>query len=1215
MNFLVKNKKILVKNIQPKKLEIKNAGEDSKMPEKKNFLSCRSFNLKVFYFAITAVIVATLWVLSLIFVFNLAKVSPKLIATSTATVQITKNPVAGKPDAPVKWISLLSTKSLKAGQKYIQLPKNAKNIKVTVFESQNLAQDYVKSRLSDSQKPLTMDGRKKISGIHGWEAAWQLKNRALSAISIFLADASEAVENLTESIIAGSTPVIETETSVLVEIPDDNKQGAGSNDIGDGSNDIIAGSNDAISSESQTAAFGSDDGVILTEYETPAPIITEQEIDAGKLVTVSDNSLAPADSSEQTHLTDVLAHTTIPEIYKVGQESKIKIKWVNNGDQPVEFHAYDLDENGKLDYVEWTVPHLSEQYFEIIFISKAFELDENREIENDIYDLVKEIDNVWAEVPGGHYVRAVFEQTLDSSKDITLYARPVAGGEATVEVYEKDTENLVAEFPAIDHEDIYKVYLKNLQTPSDTFDLKIIGDLDIDWIVDPAGWLTGWGYRKKITISNSNVDSDLNNFPLLATFSSDANIGDGALATGYDVRFTDSDGTTLLAYERESWSGGAGADASASFWVRVPTVATASTTDIYLYYGNASASTDWTAATSEISNCTSITNAECAWKEGATQSFVGIWHLNETMTDEGTGGTNYDSTANSIDGAQAGNDDISGVIGNAQSFDGNDYINAGTNAAFNTNSLTACAWANLTSCANYREIFSKPMSTSYEDWGMITFATCAWYAQLGGYATARADLTTGAWAYLCVATTGTGTNTAKDYRAGALLGTRSDSGTYSATTPMGIGATKYSGSWSRFWIGSIDEVRVSNVARGDAWLEFEYCNMTSTDATNCGASNSNEIAFAAQETPPDTTPPVPSSFDPASGSTISDTTPTITFSLNENGDCFASTDGDETYDQMSDDTDCTGDGTTSISCTMDDLGADGSKTIYVACKDTTGNKDDADTNEELTYTLNTSGNSAPVASSVSIDSGAETVVLTGGTTKNVVCAGTVTDTDGYEDITSVTAKLYRSGVGAGAGDDNENHYTLTGDSDCVPSGGSSNTETYTCTFDIYFYADPTDDGSDYAAQNWGCEMTPSDGDGAGTADTDTIEMGTLQSISVSSTINFGSVSPGQNSTGDHITTVTNTGNVEIDFKVSGGSLSCTTRGTIPVGSQEYSLSSFNYGDGTDLSDSEANINASLVKPTSGSPSVTDNLYWQVAVPTGVEGGCTGSTTFVVISAL
>ena len=120
---------------------------------------------------------------------------------------------------------------------------------------------------------------------------------------------------------------------------------------------------------------------IFVTYETPAPTMAEAPTDTGKVVTISAQDI-------DTQITNVLAYTNIPEIYKVGQEDKIKIKWSNNNDQNVSFKAYDLNGNGKLDYIEWIVPHLSTQTFDIIFISKAFQLDSNKNIVADIYDQV-----------------------------------------------------------------------------------------------------------------------------------------------------------------------------------------------------------------------------------------------------------------------------------------------------------------------------------------------------------------------------------------------------------------------------------------------------------------------------------------------------------------------------------------------------------------------------------------------------------------------------------------------------------------------------------------------------------------------------------------------------------------------------------------------------------------------------------------------------------
>jgi hypothetical protein len=303
--------------------------------------------------------------------------------------------------------------------------------------------------------------------------------------------------------------------------------------------------------------------------------------------------------------------------------------------------------------------------------------------------------------------------------------------------------------------------------------------------------------------------------------------------------------------------------------------------------------------------------------------------------------------------------------------------------------------------------------------------------------------------------------------------------------------------------------------------------------------------------------------------------------------------------------------TTTKTITISSITGDGTLGISIAsstASDTAGNYVLATDPSTMFDVVN---NDLPIASSVSIDSGVSPIILLPGTTTNVVCSGTVIDIDGYEDIASVTAKLYRSDVGAGTGDDNANHYTLTSDSECIPSGGSENTETYTCTFPVQFYADPTDAGSTYEAQNWICEMTPSDNVGAGTADTSTIEVATLKALSVSPAINYGSLNPGQNSTDDHIAVVTNEGNVATGFDISGNDLNCSIGPSIPVGNQQYGTSSISYGSGTPLSGTSTNSGVNLSKPTQSTSTVIQDTYWQVSVPVGVKGTCSGVTSFTI----
>jgi hypothetical protein len=343
---------------------------------------------------------------------------------------------------------------------------------------------------------------------------------------------------------------------------------------------------------------------VKVDYETPAPVITEQNTDTGKLVTVS----APAGSEDSscgsaspvgTCLTDVLASTKIPKIFKVGEESKIHIKWKNNGNQNVTFQAYDTDNDGYLDYVEWTVPHLSDQIFEIIFISKSFQLDQDQNIIADIYDTVATQDGNYATVPDGNYVRVTFYQILDNTKDITIYAKPTdPNSSASIKVYPAYTDSdgnvtegnqlsLVSDgqnpdFSNIDHDGKYRILLKNLQTPTDQFDLKITGNVDIDYIVDPtfgdsfsaetyiagglglefltssgwtsAGWTGGsWPVGFTHTTGNTTALSQSTAATVGAYYQIKTTVS-GTMGTGYTVAFGGQTETTITTAGTYYWN-------------------------------------------------------------------------------------------------------------------------------------------------------------------------------------------------------------------------------------------------------------------------------------------------------------------------------------------------------------------------------------------------------------------------------------------------------------------------------------------------------------------------------------------------------------------------------------------------------------------------------------------------------------------------------------
>ena len=114
-------------------------------------------------------------------------------------------------------------------------------------------------------------------------------------------------------------------------------------------------------------------------------------------------------------------------------------------DISISYDAYDLDEDGYVDYIEWNVPHLSSQTYTIIIeISKAEHLDEDYAFIEDVYEQVKAKDGNYTEIPDSHYLRVTFEQNLTKEKDITIYARAGCNGsveingiEVPCEIYEK----------------------------------------------------------------------------------------------------------------------------------------------------------------------------------------------------------------------------------------------------------------------------------------------------------------------------------------------------------------------------------------------------------------------------------------------------------------------------------------------------------------------------------------------------------------------------------------------------------------------------------------------------------------------------------------------------------------------------------------------------------------------------------------------------------
>ncbi|MDO8528299.1 MAG: helix-turn-helix domain-containing protein, partial [Nanoarchaeota archaeon] len=233
------------------------------------------------------------------------------------------------------------------------------------------------------------------------------------------------------------------------------------------------------SSEEQQITFNAtEETKYQVKYETPAPTSEEQETSRGKIIKIS--------GSNEVHYQNVLAFTTLPK--QIPRE-KIKLYLTtNNAKESVEITNYiDEDNDGLVEKVEWIVPQLSEQTYELIIeISKAEHLDSNKDFISDIYEQVNKLDDVWSEpISANEYVRVTFKEKLDSSKDITIFPR-IVEGDPTIKVYEAGSNEKIAEFRNLAEEQYNKILLTNLKNSQDSFDLKITGgSVEFDYIVDP----------------------------------------------------------------------------------------------------------------------------------------------------------------------------------------------------------------------------------------------------------------------------------------------------------------------------------------------------------------------------------------------------------------------------------------------------------------------------------------------------------------------------------------------------------------------------------------------------------------------------------------------------------------------------------------------------------------------------------------------------------
>jgi hypothetical protein len=331
---------------------------------------------------------------------------------------------------------------------------------------------------------------------------------------------------------------------------------------------------------------------------------------------------------------------------------------------------------------------------------------------------------------------------------------------------------------------------------NDTSIFYTVGDEEID--------KNNWLYRKPITINSTQVMDNLIDFPILINIT-DPDLLDKARLDGYDIVFTQSNGRTRLDHEVESYNSSTG---ELFAWVRIPVLSSTADTVIYMYYGNP-----------EI--VSSMENPNGVWDS----NYIMVQHLNENPTESApqfidstfynNNGTGYGMTSADL---------VSGKIDGALELDEfNDYIEVPHSQSLNiTDYITLESWVKTPSNGFWDIIISK--GNWNDSYGYYVFTdNVIWYTLNDTDINTGENFGNNTWAHLVFTYNGSYVNI---YLNGSLVYSVPRTGPINTTDkPLYIGRTEV----ADYYNGTIDEVRISNVARSAAWITTEFNNQNSSD--------------------------------------------------------------------------------------------------------------------------------------------------------------------------------------------------------------------------------------------------------------------------------------------------------------------------------------------------------------------------------------------------
>jgi len=326
-----------------------------------------------------------------------------------------------------------------------------------------------------------------------------------------------------------------------------------------------------------------------------------------------------------------------------------------------------------------------------------------------------------------------------------------------------------------------------------------------------GGGFASFAHKRTLTINHAQVSTGTLTYTNMAVLISTNDVslstttGSGGRllnSSGFDLVFTTHSDCSSWELHWDTETIQNVGVSSFTAWVKVPSISSTTDTTFYMCYGS-----------------TSITTFQGGASSTWDSNYKGVWHLANGKT---LGA--LDATSNGNNGTITGSTATVGQIDGAGSFNGSQYIDNGTSSSLDIpGDITATAWIKQTNQSGFQGVFSRSNSNLPAPFDYYINPTVPYQIAFVGSDTTQLasnnPIPTGQWNYIGFTVSG---NTTTFYINGVPDGTATSSThTSGGTHRFLIGARDDIGT---AFNGTIDEVRISNVARTSDWIKTEYNN-------------------------------------------------------------------------------------------------------------------------------------------------------------------------------------------------------------------------------------------------------------------------------------------------------------------------------------------------------------------------------------------------------